>query len=149
MKTLIVCVSTHHGNTKKVADAMAGVLHADVVIPGEVTADALADYDIIGFGSGIAYGKHYTNLLEFVDSLPTLHREAFIFSTRGARSLRSYHQALKEKLIAKGCEVIGEFSCRGFDTYGPAKIIGGIARGRPNEQDLRDAQDFARTLERG
>lgn len=149
MKTLIVCVSMHHGNTKKVADAMAGVLQADVVIPDDVTADTLVGYDVIGFGAGIAYGKHYKSLLEFVDSLPALHKDVFVFSIRGAKSLRSYHQALKERLIAKRCEVIGEFSCRGFDTYGPAKIIGGIARGRPNEQDLRDAQDFARTLERG
>jgi hypothetical protein len=29
------------------------------------------------------------------------------------------------------------------------KLIGGIAKGRPNEQDLRDAQKFAESLEKG
>jgi hypothetical protein len=29
------------------------------------------------------------------------------------------------------------------------KLIGGIARGRPNEQDLRNAEEFAKALEKG
>jgi hypothetical protein len=28
------------------------------------------------------------------------------------------------------------------------KLIGGIAKGRPNEQDLREAQEFAKSLEK-
>ena len=64
MKTLIVCVSQHHGNTKKIADAMAAVLDAEVRRPDDVNVEALAEYDLIGFGSGIAFGKHYQPLLE-------------------------------------------------------------------------------------
>ncbi len=40
MKTLIICHSYHHGNTKKVADAMAAVLQAEVVNPRDVNARA-------------------------------------------------------------------------------------------------------------
>ncbi|CAJ36995.1 hypothetical protein [Methanocella arvoryzae] len=50
MKTLIICESVHHGCTKKVADSMAGPLKAEVKKPGEVDADLLATYDLIGFG---------------------------------------------------------------------------------------------------
>lgn len=149
MKTLIVCQSVHHGNTKKIADAMAAVLHAEVVSPRDVDVAALSGYDLIGFGSGIAFGKHYTGLLKLVDGLPVLSRKAFVFSTRGTRRLWAYHRALKRQLAEKGSTIVGEFSCRGFDTNGPLlKLIGGVARGRPNEQDLRDAQGFARSLEK-
>ena len=149
MKTLIVCVSEHHGNTKKIADAMAAVLGADVSHPDDVNVEALGDYDLIGLGSGIAFGKHYQRLLEWVDALPSLRAKAFVFSTRGAPRGGSHHSALKSKLEQKGVPIVGEFSCRGFDTYGPMKLIGGIARGRPNEKDLRDAEEFAKALEKG
>ena len=147
MKTLIVCQSYHHGNTKKIADAMAAVLHAEVVSPGDVNDGELGGYDLIGFGSGIAFGKHYKGLLKLVDKLPVLSTKAFVFSTRGAPRQGSHHDALKRQLEVKGLTIVGEFSCRGFDTYGVMKLVGGIARGRPNEQDLRDAEAFARSLE--
>jgi flavodoxin len=149
MKTLIVCVSQHHGNTKKIADAMAAVLDAEVRRPDDVNAEALAEYDLIGLGSGIAFGKHYQRLLKWVDELPSLDKKAFVFSTRGASRQGSHHRALKSKLEEKGLTVVGEFSCRGFDTYGLMKFVGGIARGRPNEQDLRNAEEFAKALKKG
>ncbi len=149
MKTLIVCVSQHHGNTKKIADAMAAVLDAEVRRPDDVNVEALAEYDLIGFGSGIAFGKHYQRLLRWVEMLPALDKKAFVFSTRGASRQGSHHRALKGKLEEKGLTVVGEFSCRGFDTYGLMKLIGGIARGRPNEHDLRNAEEFAKALEKG
>ncbi len=148
MKTLIICQSYHHGNTKKIADAMAAVLKADVVSPRDVKAEELEHYDLIGFGSGIAFGKHYRGLNNLVDRLPDLHKNAFIFSTRGDKKLRGYHRALRRQLEAKGWVIVGEFSCRGFDTYGLTKLVGGVAKGRPNEQDLRDAVDFAQLLEK-
>ena len=43
VKTLIVCVSLHHGNTKKVADAIADVLKAQVASPEDADVNALAD----------------------------------------------------------------------------------------------------------
>jgi flavodoxin len=146
MKTLIVCLSMHHGNTKKIADAMAAVLDADVISPGDANGERLAAYDLIGFGSGIAFGKHYKGLLRWVDALPVLDKNAFVFSTRGSPRPGSHHRALKDQLEGKRLTIVGEFSCRGFDTYGVLKLIGGIAHGRPNEQDLRNAQEFARGL---
>jgi len=146
MKTLIVCHSYHHGNTKKVADVMAAMLQAEVVTPDDVNAEMLDSYDLIGLGSGIAFGKHYKQLHDLVDRLPPLNKNVFIFSTRGARRLSYFHRALSNQLKEKGWTVVGEFSCRGFDTYGITKLIGGVAKGRPNEQDLRDAQGFAQFL---
>lgn len=43
-------------------------------------------------------------------------------------------------------EKIGKFSCKGYDTFGPFKLVGGIAKGRPNAKDLAAAVDFYRGL---
>ena len=151
MKTLIIYISVHHGNTEKVVKAMASVLNADLLRVEQANANVLVEYDLIGFGSGIYFGKHHKSLLAFVDILPMLrNKKAFIFSTSGLRKMRFIHhfdKPLKEKLQQKGFNIIGEFSCRGFDTSRAARIIGGINRGRPNEKDLKQAEDFARGLQ--
>jgi hypothetical protein len=41
---------------------------------------------------------------------------------------------------------VGDFSCNGWDTWGPLKLVGGTNKGRPNEQDLQEARVFARGL---
>jgi flavodoxin len=145
MKTIVICVSVHHGNTKQIADAIAEVLHAHVCTPDKVDAAMLADYELIGFGSGIYYGKHHESLLEFVDSLPLLNKQAFVFSTRGG-ALDHNHKPLKQHLETKGLRIVAEFSCKGLDTSGVFNYIGGINNNRPNDNDLHDAREFARAL---
>jgi flavodoxin len=150
MKTLVVYVSVHHGNTEKVAKAIANILNADLLQVRQADASMLEQYDLIGFGSGIYFGKHHESLLDFVDKLPMLrNRKAFIFSTSGLRKIPFFHsfdKRLKEKLQRKGFDIVGEFSCRGLDTYRATRLVGGINKGRPNARDLKQAEDFARSL---
>ena len=150
MKTLIIYVSVHHGNTEKIAKVMANILEARLLRPHEMDINTFAEYDLIGYGSGIYFGKHHKSLLGLVDKLPKSQtKEAFIFYTSGVRKVKFLHECnklLKKKLLDKGFDIIGEFSCRGFDTFGPFKLIGGINKGRPNEKDLEQAEIFARGL---
>jgi len=152
MKTLIIYASVHHGNTEKVAKVMAKTLNAELLRADQAELDAnmLSDYDLIGFGSGIYYGKHHESLFAFVDKLPSQeNKNTFIFSTRGIIKLPfipDFHNPLKKKLLGKGFDVIGEFFCKSLDTYGICKIVGGINKGRPDEKDLKQAEDFARSL---
>ncbi len=149
MKTLIICKSIHHGNTQKVAEVIADVLEAKLVKPEELDINTVAEYDLVGFGSGIYYGKHHRDLLNLVDNLPSAGgKKAFIFSTSGTgeKNIKRNHRLIKEKLVVRGFTIAGEFSCRGWDTFGLLKLIGGINKGRPDEQDLKRAEDFARHL---
>ena len=146
MRALIICASVSHGNTSRIAAAIAEVLEAEVVKPQEINVAKLAEYDLIGFGSGIFFGRHHGELFRLVGALPTLNKRAFVFSTRGAGPPWVYHQDLRDELRAKGLHIIGEFSAKGWDTYGPLKYIGGINRGRPDEKDLNRAGEFARSL---
>ncbi len=147
MKTLIIYMSVHHQNTKQVATVMAEELEADLVTVGEVQSATLREYDLIGFGSGIYFGKHHKTLLGYVEALPPVTgKPAFIFSTSG-RGGTGMHAALRELLVDRGYSILGEFACRGWDSWGPMKLIGGINKGRPNSEDLEAARVFARRLE--
>jgi len=150
MRALIIYVSVHHGNTEKVAKVMANILDADLLQLEQTDSSTLEQYDLIGFGSGVYFGKHHKSLLDFVEILPMLrNKKAFIFSTSGLRKIRFIHnfdKLLKQKLQRKGFDIIGEFSCRGFDTYRATKLVGGINKGRPDAKDLKQADDFARSL---
>jgi flavodoxin len=150
MKTLIIYASVHHGNTERVAQVMANILDADLLQVQRVDASVLERYDLIGFGSGVYVGKHHESLLDLVDGLPVMRdKKAFIFSTSGLRKMRFIHnfdRSLKEKLQRKRFDIIGQFSCRGYDTSQAAMVVGGINRGRPDARDLQRAEDFARSL---
>ncbi len=149
MKTLIVYESTHHGNTEKVAKVIADVLEARLVKPKELDISAVAEYDLLGFGSGIYIGKHHKDLLNTVNKLSRHeNKRAFIFSTSGSgeKNIDRNHKAMRKKLLGKGFTIAGEFSCKGFSDLGPLKLFGGVNKGRPNEDDLSEAGGFAKRL---
>ena len=146
MKTLIVYTSVHHQNTENVAKVMAEALEADLISVANAKPEMPANYDLVGFGSGIYFGKHHKTLLKFVEMLPPVtQKQAFLFSTSGDGKI-NHHAALKEKLVNKGFAVVDEFCCKGWDTVGPLKIFGGINKGRPDENDRAAARAFARGL---
>jgi flavodoxin len=149
MKSLVICSSKSHGNTRRVAGRMAEVLDAEVVKPESVDPATLCEYDLVGFGSGIYLMTVDVRLRELMRRLPYVdHTRAFTFFTSGAREipLLGYNKPVRKQLEAKGFQVIGSFSCRGFDTVGPFGMIGGINRGRPNDRDLDRAAAFAARL---
>jgi flavodoxin len=157
-KSIVVVCSFHHGNTARIARAMADALGAEMKTLPAVCPEGLWEYELVGFGSGIDSGRHYKTLLDLADALPhAADRKAFIFSTcgipasmAGKGQIKSYaeksHAALREKLLSKGYAVVGEFNCPGFNTNSFLKYFGGLNKGRPNAGDLEDAAAFARAL---
>lgn len=55
MKTAIVYASTHHGNTKKLLDAIAAAYEVDLIDAVKVPEKDLNRYDRIGFASGVSH----------------------------------------------------------------------------------------------
>ena len=152
MKSLIVCKSVHHGNTKKVAKAMASILKAKVVEPEKVNDKMIKTYDLIGFGSGIYDGMHHKKLLDLAERLPdTDGKKAFLFSTSAIVNedkVTKDHTALRNVLRRKGYMIVDEFACKGFNTNSFLKYFGGMNKGRPNQEDLELAGKFALNLRR-
>lgn len=154
MKSLIILSSYHHKNTEKVAIAIANELECSIIKPNEANDENIVDYDLIGFGSGIYNAKNHIQLLNFVDSLKEVqNKNAFIISTAGAprvlltkKMIKGNHSELREKLQAKGFDVIDEFSCVGWNTNSILKYFGGLNKGRPNVDDLEKAKQFTLRL---
>ncbi|MFF5703841.1 flavodoxin family protein [Streptomyces sp. NPDC012794] len=151
MKSVIVCTSVSHGNTRRVADAMAQVLGAKVVTPEEADLVELAAADLVGFGSGVFYGRLHPRLTAVAEALPGARGRAFVFATSGLPELppAPFTRPLARRLAGKGFRVDGSFSCRALDTWAPFRLVGGIRKQRPNRDDLAAARAFAERLRNG
>ncbi len=145
MKTAICYYSYYHGNTLKVIEAIKQVGDVDLIHVATRQAVHLEAYDCIGFASGIYGFEMHKAVVEFAKKyLPKGKNVFFVYTYggakgRGAKTLR----AIAEQ---RGCTVLGEFGCRGFNTFGPFKLFGGSGKGLPSQKDLAEAQDFYRRI---
>ena len=150
MRTVLVLYSYHHQNTEKIAKVFTKVLDAEIKTPHQINIQELQGYDLIGFGSGIYGAKHHESLFNLVEMLPQVkNKKAFIFSTSAIANkakVAKDHSLLRKKLESKGYEIVGEFSCKGFNTNSFMKYFGGMNKGRPNAEDLKNAELFAQNI---
>jgi flavodoxin len=158
-KTIIICQSIHHGNTRKVAEEIAKELNIEVKKPADISVEDVAECELVGFGSGIYDDKHHISLIDLAGRLPDAHgKKAFIFSTSGVpvkilgdRFLQNYrtkaHHALREVLVSKGYLIVAELILPGYNTNVFLKYFGGLNKNRPNENDLEKAKEFAKELD--
>lgn len=145
MKTAIVYVSTHHGNTKKLAEAIASAYDVALFDGCAESSMDLSAYDCIGFASGIAFSSFYPQMLELMNQRLPEGKSVFFLYTCGTKH-KLYTNAAKEIAQKKNCTILGEYGCLGFDTYGPFKLIGGLAKGHPNAAEIADAVVFYEQL---
>jgi flavodoxin len=154
VETLIVYKSYHYMNTERVAKAMAEVIEAQISKVEDVVPEALGEFDLLGFGSGIYGAKHHYALIELVETMPAMEKDVFVFSTAGILR-KANHRVIREKLAEKGCHIVGEFTCTGQfagtlrlkkDWTVVGEFVGEMNRGHPDEIDLDNARAFARTL---
>lgn len=146
MKTAVCYYSRHHGNTLKVLRAMAGEGEMDLIDVTTRQSVRLEEYDCIGFASGVYFGTFHDSVLAFARQyLPQGKPVFFVYTYGGAKGRGA--KALSEIAREKNCPVLGEFGCKGYDTFGPFKLVGGIAKGHPNARDLERARRFCRNLE--
>lgn len=144
MKTAIIYYSEHHGNTKKLLDAISK--HNDVtLIKASDNPYDLSEFDMIGFASGIYYQKFHKTVLQFAEKNLPHGKNIFFIYTYGTKKY-SYINEIKKITDSKDSQIIGMYSCPGFDTFGPFKLIGGIDKGRPNEEDIEGAVKFFKEI---
>ena len=140
MRTIILYESLHHGNTRKLVDAIAEQFPVELHDARSFTGD-LSDYDAVGFASGIAFGKIYNEILDIaIDKMP-FEKDVFFICTAGSPD-RDYAKEIRTLAEQRQNRVHGAYCCRGFDTFGPLKLIGGINKGCPTEDDIRGAVDY-------
>lgn len=142
MKILIIVKSKHNDNTMKIAEAMSEVAPATVIDLDYAKFYKLSEYDIVGFGSGIYYGKHAKELFDFIKPLCNKNKYCFVFSTSGSKNYEKNNRALIKLLESKNKTVLGSFGCPGLDKFFIFGLFGGMNKGRPNTEDFDAAQEF-------
>ena len=143
MKTAIVYASVHHGNTKKIVDEIAKNEELDLIDATQIKEKNLSEYDLIGFASGIYFGKFHQSVLDFASVNEIEDKKVFLIYTYGGSEA---YKSIEPIIESKGAEIVGKFSCKGYDTFGPFKLIGGVAKGHPNDMYLVAAVDFFENL---
>ena len=105
-----------------------------------------SEYDCVGFASGIYAGRFHKSIYAFLKK----HRQelppyAFAVCTSGVGKGR-YAKKFAGYLQANGFTVLGAFECRGFDTFGPFKLFGGLGKGHPDDTELADGVAFIKKI---
>src|SRR5512143_344927 len=103
-KTAIVYQSPHHGNTKKLLDAIVQA-HPDVKL-FRAGADAFTPdaFDVIGFASGIYAGRLHRTVRKAMESGNGNGKKAFLLFTCGDSKGAKYGDKALETRKRQGCE---------------------------------------------
>ena len=145
MSTAMVYYSKHHGNTKKLLDAIVKENEVTLIdVTAQPDAD-LTEYDRIGFASGIYYSAFAKQIIAFADKHLPENKDIFYIYTHGAPG-GSFLKGMREIADKRHCREIGEYRCQGYDTFGPLKLVGGIAKGHPTDEEIAGAVAFYQGL---
>lgn len=134
---IAVRYTSRGGNTKKIADAIAGAAGVRAET-SQVPLDSAVD--LLFLGGAVYAGGIDPALRSFIQTLaPEQVAWVAVFSTAAVK--QSAYPEIRRLVQAQGIPVADEeFHCRGQFTL--------MHRGRPNEEDMRNAADFAAKLAR-
>ena len=148
MNTAIIYYSKHHGNTKKLLDAIAKADEAVVLIDVTKQKDAdLSSFDRIGIASGMYFSSFAKQLVTFAEAHLPENKDVFYIYTHGA-PVGGFLKDIRRVVKKKSCCELGKYHCLGFDTYGKFKKIGGISKGHPTAKEIAGAVRFYQSLSR-
>lgn len=145
MKIAVIYVSYHHGNTKRVLDAMGEAADMDLLTVSQAKAADFSGYDVIGFASGVYFSRFHKAIENLASEIDLTGKKVFTAYTCGFKCI-NYARHIQKTIKSKDCEFVGGFSCKGYDTYGIFGKIGGLAKGHPDENDFLKAQEFIRNI---
>jgi flavodoxin len=130
MKKVIIVYESVYGNTKKIAEAIAGGINeyegAECIVrrTGEIHTDDLCEYDAILFGCPNHNQQPARNLLIFIDRASIVHLEGkvgatFDTYTGGNRDIavRKLDTKIREKM--PGIAITEHLSCKVNGRKGP------------------------------
>ena len=145
MKTAIVYYSRHHENTKKLLDTLTGAHEITLIDATKCQKADLSQYDLVGFASGIYYSKFHKSVLRFASENLPAGKPVFFLYTYGAAK-EGYTRAIEKITAEKQSPLAGSFGCLGFNTFGPFKLMGGMAKGHPTQGECEKALAFYESL---
>nr|WP_295000612.1 flavodoxin family protein [uncultured Methanobrevibacter sp.] len=125
---------TKTGNTKKLAEAIGSAINVEAKTVDEPLTE---DVDILFLGSAVYAAGIDSKIKEFIANINVNVGEVVNFSS--AALIESTYSQVKKQVEAKGLKMSeNEFHCRGAFKF--------VHRGRPNDEDLKNAQEFAKRI---
>ncbi len=165
MKILITFYSKT-GNTEKVANSIKEGLadhKVDILKVEDTDSASLGNYEIIFLGSGIYAGRVSKTVLDLIKKAEKLPPKFVFFNTHA--SIDSYQNGFKRvKRMIGDAQLLGEWDCRGESLGIPmetrfkmienlppeqqeqAKKDMELLKGHPNQEDLENAKEFAKSV---
>ena len=128
-----VLVYSRGGNTRKLADAIAGEL--GVKAEDAKTASLDKGNGILFMGSGCYGGKPGNEIMQFIEANDFKGRIVALFGT-SANGHGKQVGIMEEALKQKGAKILGIYESTG-------QFIWFVRRGHPNEEDVAGAKKFA------
>ncbi|HTY91396.1 MAG TPA: flavodoxin family protein [Methanocella sp.] len=131
-----VLVYSRGGNTRKLADAIAGELG---VKAADVKAASLDKGNgVLFLGSGCYAGKPGKGMMDFIEANDFKGRMVALFGT-SANGHGKQVGIMEEALKQKGAKILGSYESTG-------QFLMFIRRGHPNDEDVVGAKKFAGDL---
>ena len=143
-KTAIVYASHHKGSTRRLVEGLARQLPIHLIDAEASPVPDLSDYDAVGFASGIDFGRFYPSVTAVLENLPAGKPVFFLYTC--ARPAARFTAAMEQAAAERSAPVLGTYGCRGFNTYGPLKLIGGMNKGHPTEAEFSAARTFVSNI---
>ena len=141
MKLAIIYASVHHRNTLKLLEAIkAKYQEIELFDATKVVLKDLMSYDVIGVASGIYFNKFHKSIDPFLENNLPEHKKVFLMYTSGAAV--DFGKDIIPIIQKKKCTHIGTYGCRGYDTFGPFKLVGGLQKGHPTADEIQEAINF-------
>ncbi len=164
---ILVTYFSQTGNTEKVARSIyEGCQGEDVDLKPikEVDPSDLKNFDLVFLGSGIYASRVNKALSDLVAAAQELPLKFIFFSTHASKE--AYQDGFKvvKKKIAESSQIIDEFDCCGDNIGVPEAMRKAMLerlpedkrkeaeehqqwlKGRPNEEDLQNAKNFAQSV---
>lgn len=135
------------GNTRKIAEAMAGAFREQGLTPrlmpiGDLKNEDIKGCDVLGLGAPCFESGAPAPVRNRLRRLPALYgKPAFVFATSGGAPGNVLYE-LARAVRAKGGKVMGGFMGRGT-VHHPAPCLKGRMPDRPGRADLEAARSFA------
>lgn len=144
MKAAVFYYSRHHGNTRKVLEAMAREGGLTLVDVTGHQAVRLEEYDCVASPPASITGSFRRRCSNAPGSGCGGKGRVFCLYLR--RTPPRLHRGHRRIAREKNCPVLGEYGCKGYDTFGPFRLVGGIAKGHPDGRELEAARAFYRKI---
>lgn len=146
MRTIILYASRHHGNTKKLVDAIVEahpeIDTLDVKALGKNEYPNLHEYHLIGVATGIYYSEIDKDMARVLTNVLQPQDKVFGLMTYGGKN-KWYGKDIDGICRMRQAIFMGVYGCPGFDTWGPFKLAGVSKRDTRPLRKLRAPSTFS------